>query len=163
VLAADGQVQATSASPLSGIGQVAVSPDSSRLVAACGLGHATWSLPDLTPVSVVRGPSLRSVAIHPSGRLFATTNLSGRIEVWSLQSNRQETTIQTAIQTGVGQVAVEFSAEGEHLLALKPTALGLGFPALVNFPKLWSHSRVPEAWHGCQDADFVSPRIDAVP
>jgi serine/threonine protein kinase/WD40 repeat protein len=82
------------------------------LAAACEEGFGVWSLPDLTPRMSVRGDSVQSVGIHPEGHLLVTRSQKGRVELWSLHSNRLLARFDAPVEAN----RADFSADGQFLV-----------------------------------------------
>jgi serine/threonine protein kinase/WD40 repeat protein len=91
---------------------VAFSPDGRLMLGGCDEGLAVWNVPAMRLRTFFRGGSVTSVAVHPSGRWAATAGR--RLEVWSLISNR----LVLSVRSPIYGARVEFSADGDHLLAV---------------------------------------------
>jgi serine/threonine protein kinase/WD40 repeat protein len=108
--------------PLGAMHDLKFTPDGQILVAGCDQGIVMWDVPGLTVRSCFPGGSTSSVAVHPRGHLLAT---AGRqLELWSLASNRPVASFPIPVQCA----KVEFSANGEYLLAVAEDQVYAAFP-----------------------------------
>jgi serine/threonine protein kinase/WD40 repeat protein len=106
------QVWAWAVSPLGGIHDLKFSADGDYLIAACDEGVVVWRCSDLKLHWESRRGTVHSVAVHSGGQLFAT---SGRqVDLWAVAFNRPLATLKSPDEVA----RVEFSADGNHLLAV---------------------------------------------
>src|SRR5262249_46697736 len=117
----DGTLLREASCPLGGVYDLALSADARVLVAGCELGFVVWDLqgPDQW---AVRGGNGFSVGVSPDGRLVAC---GGRqLELWSLTTRRPV----ASRPPPVAGARVEFSADGQVLLAVVDGAAVAGWP-----------------------------------
>jgi serine/threonine protein kinase/WD40 repeat protein len=92
--------------------------DGTALIAGCEEGVIRWAIegpPSQLPGGVrtsFRAGTVRSIAVHPGGRLLATAGR--RIDLWSLNSNMHVASFALPFDLP----KLEFSADGELLLAI---------------------------------------------
>src|SRR5205807_475234 len=87
-------------------------PDGRWLLAGCEEGIMRWDMHGDTVMPLHAG-TVYSLAVHRSGRLLAT---AGRqIDLWALNTNR----LIASYPAPAGGATVEFSADGEWLLAVQ--------------------------------------------
>jgi WD40 repeat protein len=144
--------------PLGQVYDLKFSPDGRSLVAGCEEGLVLWlvgglqrsvglwqfgarslsaTLPALFLRSAERLGNIWSVAVHPNGRLLAT---GGRhIELRLLSSNRRL----AVFPSPVAGANVEFSPEGDYLLAVSPD----GLRSLVAWPVRLTPEKLALAGH----------------
>jgi serine/threonine protein kinase/WD40 repeat protein/tetratricopeptide (TPR) repeat protein len=113
----DGRPQGSVLCPLGHVHDLQFTPDGRLLLAACEEGLVVWTVPDLNQRTFARGGVTPRVAVHPTGRLAATVTWGDRIDIWSLVGNRILTSF---TEPRSGQYRLEFSADGELLLAIDP-------------------------------------------
>jgi serine/threonine protein kinase/WD40 repeat protein len=98
--------------PLAAAYDLQFSPDGDTLVAGCEEGVVSWSVRKMQVVTSFRAGNVCSIAVHPGGRLLAAAGR--KVELWSLASHRL---VATFPAPGT-DCRVEFSADGQYLLAL---------------------------------------------
>jgi WD40 repeat protein len=111
------------------------SPDDTMLAVGCEQGFILLSPETQQRLFWARGEVVRSVAIHPDGHLLATVSQAGRVEVWSLHSQRQVAEFNGEESGDWGQVS--FSTDGSYLV-LKQRGVSRGWkingtPEFVEF------------------------------
>jgi serine/threonine protein kinase/WD40 repeat protein/uncharacterized protein HemY len=102
------------AAPLGPVHAVAFGPSGRFLAAACEEGLIVWTVPEFEVELKVRGDVIRTLAFQPAGQLIALMNRERRLELWSLASHRPVHSLTAPEET----TAVEFSGDGDYLLAL---------------------------------------------
>jgi WD40 repeat protein/tRNA A-37 threonylcarbamoyl transferase component Bud32 len=118
-----GDVEETGKSSLGHAYALQFTPDGSALIGGCEEGWVRWSLTGCVMNSVRTG-TVRSVAIHPDGRMLA---VAGRqIELWSLDTHR----LIASFASPRPDAGVEFSADGDWLLAVSNGIALVGWPVM---------------------------------
>jgi WD40 repeat protein len=114
------QPTAQGTSPVGLIYDLTFTADGRHLIAGCEAGLVVWNVPTMVVHWASRGGTVSSVAAQPGGQLVAT---SGRqqLELWSLASNRRLAAFKSP--AGSSHVRVEFSADGNALLASAPNRI----------------------------------------
>jgi eukaryotic-like serine/threonine-protein kinase len=120
--------------PLGAPYSLAFSPDARALFGGCEEGVVVWGVPELGARPFFRGGNILSVAVHPNGHLLAAAGR--RLELWSLTAHRPVAVYDSPDPAA----AVEFSADGRHLLAV----------VAGKVRSAWAVSDTPEKWarHG---------------
>jgi serine/threonine protein kinase/WD40 repeat protein len=119
-------------SPLGQVYDLELTRDGTRLAAGCEGGLAVWTLLttcgpsgvrcSLVPHSLIRCGNVSCVALHPEGWLAAT--LGRQLRLWSFPDGRAIGTLPVPD----GTTRVEFSADGQLLLAVAGDRAVTGWP-----------------------------------